>query len=56
MPIPVHESASSKQTTVFGKNTIEQLESNARARALAKENATYGRGKYEADHKQRTDE
>ena len=52
-PIPVVESTTPPASTAFGKNTVESLEKDARARALANERATYGRGKYEAAFEER---
>ena len=41
---------------MFGKNAAESLEKDARARALASELATYGRGKYDAALEERKNE
>ena len=46
--IPVIESTHPPAPNAFRKNTVESLEKDARATALANELATYGRGKYDA--------
>ena len=50
------ESTKLVSPTVFGSNTAAQLESDARARAAAADQATYGFDRYKADLKQCKDE